>query len=417
MDYKNLLLNRLLDKFEKSKAYLEEDTARRRVLVNLGAPEFPDYDIEKNDIRELINSIVLELQEKGLVGYTWLKHERGNIIDKVWLSLENISGVYREAARIPKGEKAEAILTQVRTCRERVTQGWIIDFLNDVEKALIAKKSPLPYLSLEPDQARAVLRALQAINDKGEAELLERVFSLRCFGDSKVFERQARKKVLEVIRRYLLNDMVGEGDHELTDEEILVQVGIVRNPEQVEFCGNLAGVLSGRSVDFSAFSYGAVLTLPTLERLEITSFPEVHRVLFIENKANYVEYIFRNKPDDTLAVYHGGFFSPRRGQFFQRLYAAGNQRGLEFYHWGDLDLGGMRIYQRLKTQAIPELKPYLMDKDALLSKKKYWQPFNEKYGKELEKLLSDPDYQEFFEVITIMLKERVRLEQEAFLLV
>jgi len=296
-----------------------------------------------------------------------------------------------------------------------------------VEQAILEKKTPAPYLSLETDKAKAVIRALQAINDKGDADCLERVFSLRCFGDSKVFERLAKKKVLEIIRRYLINEEVGRNDEagrkevagaddqDFSDEEILAQVGIVRNPEQLEFCGNLTGVLAGRSLNFSAFTYGAALTQRTFDELEITSLPGVQQVLFIENKANYVEYITGNRSEDMLVVYHGGFYSPRRGQFFRKLYAAGREHGLVFSHWGDLDLGGLRIYHRLKTQIIPELKPFLMDKEALLSKKEYWQTFDDKYGQELGKLLSDPDYQEFHEVIAVMLEEKVRLEQEAFL--
>ena len=43
--------------------------------------------------------------------------------------------------------------------------------------------------------------------------------------------------------------------------------------------------------------------------MEITGLNSVNRVLFIENKANYLDYISRNKKLDELVLYHGGFYS------------------------------------------------------------------------------------------------------------
>ncbi|MCR4443432.1 MAG: DUF2220 family protein [Peptococcaceae bacterium] len=414
MDYKKLLLDRLLDKFEKSRAYQDVSLARRRIMLKLGPPEFPEYNIEKSETRELVNSAVQELREKGLVDYEWLKHERGNIIDKTWLRLENLSGAYQEAGRVAKSEKAAAVLSAVRKCRQAVSLPWIARFLDDVEAAVVTRKTPLPYLPEEVEQAEAVLRALSAVNEKDEGECLERVFSLRCFGDSKFFERYARKKVAEIIRHYLAK----EGDYQetLTEEELLALVGIVKFPEQVEFCGELVGRLSGREVSFGTFKYGLALNSPTLAELEITGFcSSVRRALFIENKANYVDYVAKNKREDELVIFHGGFFSPMRGSFFKKIYEAGKQAGLEFYHWGDLDLGGFRMFHRLKTLIIPDLKPFLMDREAFLSQRQHWSSIDQKYGAELEKLLKREDYGEFHDVIRLMLAEKVRLEQEAFL--
>jgi hypothetical protein len=84
-----------------------------------------------------------------------------------------------------------------------------------------------------------VLRALQGINDQRPGEYLERVFSLRCFGDSKYFENNARGRAISIIRRYLVGeDTVLEAP---SDDEILSQVGIVKSPEQIEFSGSMTG--------------------------------------------------------------------------------------------------------------------------------------------------------------------------------
>jgi len=71
--------------------------------------------------------------------------------------------------------------------------------------------------------------------------------------------------------------------------------GIVKAPEQVDFCGGIEGRLEGKNVDFSIFKYGVAINSRTVKYLEISSLKQVQKVLFIENKANYVDYIFKKE--------------------------------------------------------------------------------------------------------------------------
>ena len=149
--------------------------------------------------------------------------------------------------------------------------------------------------------------------------------------------------------------------------------------------------------------------------MEITGLDTVKRILFIENKANYLEYLNKKREPDELVVYHGGFYSPVKGSFFGKLYQAGKKQGAEFYHWSDIDLGGFSIFVRLRDSIIPELQPYLMDEAAFVSARQKGMVFDDKYALLLEGLLEKPEYSVFHPVINIMLKERVRIEQEAFI--
>lgn len=421
MDYKSLLLNRLLDKFERSKAYLSTDV-KRRILLTFGTDDYPEYDIEDSPKRELINAIVIDLSQKGLLQYEWLKHERGNIIAKVWLQMDNVRDAYRECGRVPKSDKASDVFDLVQKMKHKVVSPWIIHFIEDTIDRIENKKSPLPYLPEDVPQAKAILLALEAIDRMGKGteneESLERVFSLKCYGDSKYFERHVKRKIIEVIKKYLLAELYEEnGLAEVVDEDILAQVGIVKAPELMEFSGGLLGNIAGRPVDFSIFRQGIALNSHTVADLEITGYiSEIERVLFIENKANYIDYIFHKAQNNELVVFHGGFYSPAKGRFFQKLYEPGRRKGLEFYHWGDIDLGGFRIFQRLRTKIIPELQPYLMDQEALIARKEYWSTMEKTYKTELEKLLTQDDFTVFYEVISLMLKHDCKLEQEAFLI-
>lgn len=137
-----------------------------------------------------------------------------------------------------------------------------------------------------------------------------------------------------------------------------------------------------------------------------------NRVIFIENKANYIDYIQNKINKDELVVYHGGMYGEVKGQFFKKLYEATKES--EFYHWSDIDIGGFKIFARLK-KIIPNLKPYLMDKEAFYSKKQYWKEMNKEYREKLVKLREQKEYSCFYDVIDEMLKNNSKLEQEAFI--
>ncbi len=75
--------------------------------------EFPEYDIENTYVRETWNSTISELSEQGLVDFNWLKFERGNIIEKVWLNLSGIENAYAVAGRKPKRQILDTLLARI----------------------------------------------------------------------------------------------------------------------------------------------------------------------------------------------------------------------------------------------------------------------------------------------------------------
>jgi len=410
MEYKKFILNELLDKFERSKTYLDENKLNRRISIKI-CPSFSDY-IENTGIKERVNYTILDLAEKGIIQYEWMKHEKDNIIDKVWLNLDKIDIIYKEAGRIPKKTEVHNVLTMIGEAKANTSELWIKKFLEDAELSIDAKKDIKPFFPDDSKMAKALLDALNLIDEKKEEEYLERVFSLKCFKDSKFFEKNLKKKVIGIIKRYLL-----KGDtEEYTDEEILAQIGIVKTPEQIDFCGNIIGIINGHREDFSIFKRGITINSYTAREIIITDLKSINKVLFIENKANYIDYIFKKRGENELVMFHGGFYSPVKGLFFKKVYEAGYNCSVEFYHWGDIDAGGFKIFNRLKNNIIPGLKPYLMDREAFLSKKDYWAKFDANYRNILKEMRNKEDLKEFCDVIDLMLKENAKLEQEAFLL-
>ncbi|MEZ0536646.1 Wadjet anti-phage system protein JetD domain-containing protein [Caldicellulosiruptoraceae bacterium PP1] len=417
MDYKNLLLNRLLDKYEKSKSYID-GVSNRRILINMLSKDFLEYDIEKPEIKELINSIIFELKDIGCIDFEWKRFEKGNIIEKVWLNLENIKLAYEITKRQPKRDKIENILELLEgflnEVQEEKVPEFIKNYISETYNYIKTKKKTGVFIPEDINQIQALLKALKEICNNKEQENLERVFSIKLYGDSKYFERNIKKRLIDIIKKYALDEFVDEIDKP-SDDEILSIVGIVKNPEEISFCGNIGLKIRDTLVDFSVFKDGISINSKTVKDINGIEFYGINKVLFIENKTNYYNYILKNKKDDEIIIYHGGFYSPTKETFFTKLYNYSKDKNIEYLHWSDIDIGGFRIFVRLKKNIIPSLKPYMMDEKTFIENKKYWMTFDKRYEESLMKLLKNPDYELFYGLINLMLQNKARLEQEAYL--
>mgnify|MGYP000665272989 CR=1 FL=1 len=57
-------------------------------------------------------------------------------------------------------------------------------------------------------------------------------------------------------------------------------------------------------------------------------------------------------------------FHAKRSEIFKVKIPELADADCEFLHWGDMDYGGISIFQFIKKNVFPELKPYKMDRTA-----------------------------------------------------
>ena len=134
--------------------------------------------------------------------------------------------------------------------------------------------------------------------------------------------------------------------------------------------GPLKLVLSDFKIDLSVFSYGAVLNSETLKYGELCEEQtDIRRVVTIENKANFISASYE---PHTLYIFSHGYFSPREREFLIRLrdILEGNGHA-EYFHSGDLDYGGIRIFEYIRKRIFPEVKPLNMDASLFEKYKEY----------------------------------------------
>ncbi|MDR2029470.1 MAG: DUF2220 domain-containing protein [Treponema sp.] len=422
--YEEEILSRLLDKYEAGSHFRRGVEPVRRIMLKFydgGASDYPPYDIEKPEQRERINRAVLALGEDNLVFYEWMKGEAGHFIARVWLNLENRDKAYAFLGRRPANDIADELCLEILDVLEEVKNGWIRRFLEESCEALSRRRAagrggPGNRIPLGREERQDLFRALRFIDALGETEMLERVFSIGCFGDSKKFEAGIKKRLLDIIRRY------ADWDDDTSEDELLRFAGIVRYPQQFEFRGPLSisfepgrdGAAPGQSLDFSPLIHGASLNSLDLSRGTLRLAPGVRRVLTVENQANYVDYLHRHHKRDELVVYHGGQFSPAKALFFKALAAAMPER-CPWYHWGDIDYGGFSMLARLRREIKPGVFPYRMDREELISHAAFTVPVTDPYLEKLRSLMKREELGDCLPCLEYMVKHRVRLEQEALL--
>lgn len=405
------LIAALLDKYERSSFFRTGALPTKRILLKLyenGKCEFSEYNIENSEQRISVNECIQGLAQKGLVCFEWMKGEENHIISKVWLNMKELQSAYCFAHRQPQSDFLSNIEVELTECMECIGLQWMKDYLKDT-CGYIRQNRKLHALVPENSQDRkSLLQALQYIDANKDIELLKRVFSVRCFGDSKHFERVVETRLLRILKKYL------DCDDQTTDEQLLNQIGIVKYPEQFEFCGPISlSFPDGKCLDFSNLSGGSTIYGQDMAAAQITLSKGARCILSIENKANYFDYISKHRKPDEFVIYHGGQYSPSKQIFLQAVAHASEQ--LPWYHWGDIDYGGFSMLARLRREISSNIEPYRMNIQELITFAAFTTSFSSEYSQKLHELSARAELSDCSECLAYMLEHCMRLEQEALL--
>lgn len=214
-----ILIDALLDKYERSAAYRTGEQSNRRILLKLydgkGKMDFSFYDINNHDRRVDVNNTIEILTDKGIISFEWLRGETGHIIAKVELKYEQVDIAYKLAGRLPKAKTVDSISEQVQMLLDEVESDWAKRYFKDI---LIKAENKRDFGSSIPsdDSERIDLwRIILFIDKHNELEIVERVLSTQLYSDSKRFEKALRSKFLSILRKYFDIDKVYDNDEEI----------------------------------------------------------------------------------------------------------------------------------------------------------------------------------------------------------
>lgn len=214
-----------------------------------------------------------------------------------------------------------------------------------------------PWRRLEPSDVAGAVQAFQIAGEliKRDRTVLidERTFVVRACGDTKALQKR-RDTVLAI----LIN--AGLAQHDATLESF----GVTAFPEHVHLRGPVSLRLETQDLPLDPFDPSAAIPPEQVNLAVISRTPAY--LLTIENKTSFQRYV-RQIRDGSLVVFTSGFLSEPCTALIARLASP----EFPWFHWGDIDAGGLTIFEVLeRTIARPagiRIRPHLMTREIALA--------------------------------------------------
>lgn len=306
-------------------------------------PKITQKEIDQIGKQQLLVQAA-ELERSGLIQVDWIEFHSD--IKQIHFSVEIMNELCLRAGVKNPRVLLEEMRTEIRYWKEKVAGSWSERYFEDQLAAVEAGK----YVK---DAGKMKFYECMYQISRNNGPMWKRVFSAAVLNDSKKLENVYEKHLITIMKKY--SPKVLEG---MTDHEILAEHGIESYSQQLELKGPIKYAPDdGHLVDTGEQIYGAVINAQTLSKARLKEVSKIKRVMTIENKANYESMGY---DPETLYIFCHGFFSPKERRFLEQLVQWG-KREVEYLHWGDLDYGGILIYNFIQKKLFPELRPYCMD--------------------------------------------------------
>jgi hypothetical protein len=187
-----------------------------------------------------------------------------------------------------------------------------------------------------------------------------RTFSIEAGVDSKAFERN-RGSIISIIRE-------AYGLEGLEAAEVLAAIGFRPFHQPV----HLRGPVAVEEIGIDASRARPYIAIPPACGQLIRLTGKIENILTVENFASFNRHANEIADPACLVVYCGGFPSP---PVVQTLKAAISQApNARLFHWGDIDVGGIRIFCNLEERLGRRITPHLMTIELAVSNGKLKEP-------------------------------------------
>lgn len=305
-----------------------------------------DYEERERAIHALEDA-----EKRGCIRLVHGKFEESHLIDKIELTdgplLAELLG---ETLAVDKASGMRSVLDQIVSGR----YWWISEaYQESVEKWRLGK-STFEISPHELERATDLFKALEAVAAGLHVDMDMRTFSAKNLGNSKAFE-QMKAKFASVWRR--------QPEYaNLDTDELLQAVGIQKYPWPLMVRGSIVVHFSGATLNTKGIGPYLGVPITEIDGIEFEMIPGY--VLFIENFASFNRYVHEVK-DTGLVMYTNGFPSPSLSSLISMVDAALPEDVL-FYHWGDIDGGGLMIFRKVEELSQHHvLAPHLMSFEIL----------------------------------------------------
>lgn len=405
MRYEERILQTLLDSYERSRLSRGENEVAVHIAFPITPKTMPIYFDENSLAYEEIHGTAGHLEEMGYTCSVWKGGKKNHILQKIVLCDEKVDEIYRHLGRVPEKQMQQAqlaVLQELKTeCSTPVARNFICWLMKRLEQGKTVKE----YLNLDDTEgSRRLIRAIHRI-ETNQKEIYIREFSVQCFGDSKELEKKSGL-IGKIFRRFS-DDM-----EDMDNDVILAEYGIYRTPNYVYVKGSgrlRIGTPEAYDIDLRSLRQGIGLSGEDLDGLEWKVDVSVKRIITIENLTTF----FRWEEPDSVLIYLGGYHNAVRRKFLQKLYQVFPEA--EYFHFGDIDVGGFEIYEDLCRRTGIPFDTYKMGISELEQYEQYTRELTENDRKRMDSLLNNEAYENVWPILRYMKEHGKKLEQESIL--
>jgi len=372
---------------------------------------------DKKHLKSDVVQEVIQLQNRNLIQIDWVKGYRGSDIERIRYRLEEKAAFYIlyqqevDAEFLPKQEKIRLYQEFLRNQLAQVKKLWIRAYYQDLlERSENKRKKDLLELLADEKKYAPCFEGLDQLTES----VFKRIFSKKYLGNTKTFEQEMQSHVISTAKKFC-----PDVEKEMDDTTVLQQLWIEEYAQELSLKGKLHFCLkeengSTQEINTECYRFGTTLNSQTLEHAEIKEVQNIQKIVIFENKANYISAPYK---DGILYLFSHGYFSPKECRFLKQLHQVlKNQTSCEvqYFHSGDLDYGGIKIFQYIRKTIFPELEPLQMDVETYEA----YQEFTEVIDPEtLEKLKRVQDENpKLQELIKRLIETGKGIEQECFLI-
>jgi hypothetical protein len=354
------LLARLLSTYERSVSYGRPAPWPRDVIVKVDARTFPDaFAPEGREHRASLVTAAHELEAEGCGRV--VHHARGPLSGEpkeIRLGPEQVSRAYEVALGLgyePLAVGLAALERHATRLSMETAQPWMRAFLEAL--ATGARVADLSAIGMKRERFkrewREVVQALLAakVLADGIQPAWERVVSERIFKDSKLLAR-VRALVVAILVRA---DPRWDGVPPEEAADLLEAYGVRRKPGLIR-CAGAATLRVGSGVyRLEDFTPAAHLPDGWADAwVDAIIEADVRVITTVENEYPFLSYIEEAGGPAFLGaraevvLFTAGFPTPALTNTLARL--AERAPDIRFRHWGDADVGGIRIWWLLRTR-------------------------------------------------------------------
>ena len=384
------ILNSLINKYEHSKLSKEGVKVNKKIKLTTKDKVLANYNIvDSFKYRSEIEFSLNELKNKDYINVIY---NRG-ILDSVILNLAKLNDIYKEV-----NKESPIIIKEecLKILNDYNSSNNIINNFIDYSKDYIINKYILPkeYFS-NKDELLLILNTLNNLFNLKE-EMLLRDFSSKYLGDSKKFN-SIKNRIINIIKNF--------SDKEYLDNIDILEEYNIYNPNKYVLIKNeLKFKINNTIIDLFDFNFEFNLNEKMVDKLVILN-EDIKNIITIENLTTFYSIKWPG-----LVIYLGGFCNKMREKLLNKLYL--KFPNSNYYHYGDIDVGGIKIYYDLIKRTNINFIPYQMSIKELNDNKELLKELTKNDILNLNKMKDDIKYIKFKDVICYMLENNIKLEQE-----